>query len=120
LRILKEEMDQRKQLFEEKEVSNIKLYHSLGEKTLPLIIITIDNFDLVKEEFPDLETQFIQLSRDGQSLGIYLIFTATRVNSIRPSLLNNLKTKIVHYLMDPTESYSLLGRVDYEIESIPG
>jgi len=120
LKFLKDEMDKRKQLFEEKEISNIKLYNSNNEKKLPLIFITIDNFDLVKEEFQDLETQFIQLSRDGQSLGIYMIFTATRVNSIRQSLLNNLKTKIVHYLMDQSESYSLLGRLEYEMEPIPG
>ncbi|MDI5790467.1 hypothetical protein PO124_24600 [Bacillus licheniformis] len=39
----------------------------------------------------ELESEFIQFSRDGQSLGIYLILTATRVNAIRQSLLNNLK-----------------------------
>ncbi|MDK8210748.1 hypothetical protein QP741_24675, partial [Bacillus subtilis] len=80
----------------------------------------IDNFDLVKEEMQDLEMQFTQLVRDGQSLGIYMIFTATRVNSIRQSLMNNLKTKVVHYLMDHSEAYSILGRTPYALESIPG
>lgn len=118
--IIKQEIARRKQLFQQQEVSNIKMYNALSSEELPLIFITIDNFDLVKEEMQDLEMQFTQLVRDGQSLGIYMIFTATRVNSIRQSLMNNLKTKVVHYLMDHSEAYSILGRTPYALESIPG
>ncbi|TYR79171.1 type VII secretion protein EssC [Priestia megaterium] len=120
MRIMKQEIARRKQLFQRQEVSNIKMYNMLSEEKLPFIFITIDNFDLVKEEMQDLEMQFTQLVRDGQSLGIYMIFTATRINSIRQSLMNNLKTKIVHYLMDSSESYSILGRIPYTLEAIPG
>ncbi|MCU9612784.1 type VII secretion protein EssC [Caldibacillus lycopersici] len=120
MNFLKGEMERRKQLFEQKEISNIKLYNSINQTKLPLFYVVIDNFDIVRDEYPDLETQFIQLSRDGQSLGIYLLITATRVNSVRQSLMNNLKTKITHYLMDKAEVYTVLGRVPYEIEPIPG
>lgn len=118
--ILKQEMARRKQLFQKREVSNIKMYNTLSDEELPIIFITIDNFDLVKDEMSDLEMQFTQFVRDGQSLGIYMIFTATRINSVRQSLMNNLKTKVVHYLMDSSESYSILGRVPYKLEAIPG
>ncbi|PLR96524.1 type VII secretion protein EssC [Bacillus sp. T33-2] len=121
MRILKDEIASRKQLFQQKEVSSIKMYNVLSDKKLPLLYITIDNFDLVKEEMMDLETQINQLARDGQSLGIYMIFTATRVNAIRQSLMNNLKTKVVHYLLDQTEAYSILGgRIPFTPEPIPG
>ena len=69
------------------------MYNSLSEEELPLIFITIDNFDIVKDEMHELETEFIQISRDGQSLGIYFLLTATRVNAVRQSLLNNIKRK---------------------------
>lgn len=120
LRILKDEMARRKGLFQQREVSSIKMYNALSEEKLPLIFMTIDNFDLIKEEMQDLEMQINQFVRDGQSLGIYMIFTATRVNSIRQSLMNNLKTKIVHYLMDNSEAFTILGRVPYSPEPIPG
>ncbi|PLR75551.1 type VII secretion protein EssC [Bacillus sp. V3-13] len=120
MRILREEIARRKQLFQQREVSSIKMYNSLGADKLPLLFITIDNFDLIKEEMQDLETQINQFARDGQSLGVYMIFTATRINSIRQSLMNNLKTKIVHYLMDNTEAYTILGRVPFAPEPIPG
>lgn len=120
MRLMKEEMSRRKNMLQSKEVSSVKMYNALSDQKLPLIFITIDNYDLVKEELQDLEAQFTQFVRDGQSLGIYMIYTATRINAMRQSLINNLKTKIVHYLMDSTESYSVLGKVPYALEPLPG
>lgn len=120
MNILKEEIARRKQLFQKQEVSSIKMYNALSEKQLPLLYLVIDNFDIVKEEMLDLEQQLNQFARDGQSLGIYLMLTATRINSVRQSLMNNLKTKIVHYLMDQTEAYTMLGRLEFAPEAIPG
>ncbi|WP_368505844.1 type VII secretion protein EssC [Alkalihalophilus sp. As8PL] len=117
---IKKEIEHRKQLFLDHEVSNITHYNHLAEEKLPTIVLTIDNFDLVKEELPDIETQFIQFARDGQSLGIMVILTATRINVVRQPLMNSLKTKIVHYLMDSNEKFSIIGRTPYEVESIPG
>lgn len=118
--ILQNEINLRKQLFQQTEVSSISMYNQLNDETLPVWFIVIDNYDIVKDEMADLEAQINQFARDGQSLGIYMFFGATRVSSIRPSLMNNLKTKIVHYLMDHTEAYSILGRIPYEPEPIPG
>ncbi|MBT2575646.1 type VII secretion protein EssC [Bacillus sp. ISL-51] len=117
---IKEEIEHRKRLFREKEVSHIKMYNSLSEEELPFIFMAIDNFDIVKDEMHELESEFIQISRDGQSLGIYFLLTATRVNAVRQSLLNNLKTKAVHYLMDQSEGYSIYGRPPFSLEPIPG
>ncbi|QHZ45760.1 MULTISPECIES: type VII secretion protein EssC [unclassified Bacillus (in: firmicutes)] len=117
---IKEEIEHRKNLFRAKEISHIKMYNALNEEKLPFIFITVDNFDIIKDEMHDLEAEFIQFARDGQSLGIYLILTATRVNAIRQSLLNNLKTRVVHYLMDQSEAYSIIGRPEYSLEPIPG
>ncbi|KKI89575.1 cell division protein FtsK [Bacillus sp. SA1-12] len=118
--ILRDEVARRKQLFQKQEVSSIKMYNALSDEPLPLVFVVIDNFDLVKEEMLDLEQQFNQFARDGQSLGIYMILTATRINSVRQSLMNNLKTKIVHYLMDSSEAYTILGRLPFTPEAMPG
>ncbi|WP_282142496.1 type VII secretion protein EssC [Cytobacillus oceanisediminis] len=120
MNLIKDEIARRKLLFQQQEVSGIKMYNSMSSEKLPLVYITFDNFDLVKEEMQELETQINQIARDGQSLGIYMIFAATRINSIRQSLMNNLKTKVVHYLMDSSEAYSVLGRVPFAPEPIPG
>ena len=121
LAFMKKEIDERKQLFVEKEVSNIRLYNSLHpEEKLPIMFITIDNYDLVKEEMFDSDAVFTQFARDGQSLGIFFLLTATRVNAIRQPLMNNFRTKIFHYLIDSSELYGVLGRPPFEPEPIPG
>ncbi|MFC4024361.1 type VII secretion protein EssC [Oceanobacillus longus] len=120
LAFVSEEMEKRKQLFRDYEVSNIKMYNMIVSEKLPFIFLTIDNYDLVKEEMIDLENRFTQIARDGQSLGIYTILTATRSNAVKHALMSNLKTKIAHYLMDTAEKYAILGKTQYETEAIPG
>ena len=72
-----------------------------------------------EKKWKNLESQLNQFGRDGQSLGIYLFIAATRP-SVRQSLMNNLKTKIVHYLMDATEAFTVIGRVPFDLEPFPG
>ncbi len=120
LKYIQEEFTSRKRLFQREEVSSITMYNRLNDKPLPLLFITIDNYDLVKEELMDLDPIFTQFARDGQSLGIYLILSATRLNSVRQALMNNLKTKIVHYLLDNSEAYTVLGRIPFAPEAVPG
>ncbi|MBO2535946.1 type VII secretion protein EssC [Rummeliibacillus suwonensis] len=120
LKRIRLEMASRKKVLQKKQVNTIQMYNQIAEKQLPLLFITIENFDFIKEELPDIEMILNQYVRDGQSLGIYFIFTATRINAIRSGMMNNLKTKIVHYLLDHTEAASVLGRLPYLPEPIPG
>ena len=120
VKLIKDEITKRKLAFQQAEVSNIKMYNELSAHRLPLIYMVVDNYDIVREEMEELEIQLIQFGRDGQSLGIYLFIAATRVQSVRQSLMNNLKTKVVHYLMDATESFTVIGRVPFELEPFPG
>ncbi|MFJ7825344.1 type VII secretion protein EssC [Psychrobacillus sp. NPDC096623] len=120
VKLLKEEIAKRKIAFQQSEVSNIHMYNKLSTEKLPLLYMVVDNYDIVREEMEELEAQLIQFGRDGQSLGIYLFVAATRVQSVRQSLMNNLKTKVVHYLMDTTESFTVIGRVPFDLEPFPG
>lgn len=119
-RMLRAEIVRRKQLLQQKEVSSIKLYNNISDEKLPLLYVVVENFDFIREEMQEFETYFNQFVRDGQSLGIYMIFTATRISSIRQAVMNNLKTKIVHYLMDHSEAYTVLGKTTLSPEPIPG
>lgn len=118
--LIDKEMSERKELFRHYEVSNIQIYNTVAEEKLPLIFLTIDNYDLVRDEMLDFEEHFTQIARDGQSLGIYTILTATRSNAVRHALMSNLKTKVAHYFMDHMEKHSIIGRTEYETEAIPG
>ena len=120
IKLIKQEIVQRKLSFQKAEVSTIKMYNAISDHNYPLLYIVVDNYDIVREEMEDLEMQFTQFARDGSSLGIYLFVTATRVQSIRQSLMNSLRTKVVHYLTDPSEAFTIVGRVPFELESFPG
>jgi S-DNA-T family DNA segregation ATPase FtsK/SpoIIIE len=120
VKLIKDEISKRKVAFQQAEVSNINMYNELSSHKLPRIYIVVDNYDIVREEMEELELQLIQFGRDGQSLGIYLFIAATRVQSVRQSLINNLKTKVVHYLMDSTEAFTVIGRVPFDLEPFPG
>lgn len=120
LDFITQEMDQRKELFRDQEVSNIQMYNTIAAESLPLIFMTIDNYDLVKEEMMEIESRFTQIARDGQSLGIYTMLTATRSNAVKHALMSNLKTKIAHYFMDRMEKHGITGRTEYETEAVPG
>jgi DNA segregation ATPase FtsK/SpoIIIE, S-DNA-T family len=120
VKLIKDEISKRKVTFQQAEVSNINMYNELSSHKLPRIYIVVDNYDIVREEIDEFELQLIQFGRDGQSLGIYLFIAATRVQSVRQSLMNNLKTKVVHYLMDSTEAFTVIGRVPFDLEPFPG
>ncbi|MGD7007056.1 type VII secretion protein EssC [Metabacillus sp. 84] len=118
--LIKEELTRRKKLFQQHEVSSIKMYNNLNDNKLPIIMLAIENFDIIREEMYDLETEINQLLRDGQSLGLFMILTASRGNSVRHAMMNNLKTKIVHYMLDSSEAFGIIGKPPYDMEALPG
>ena len=56
---------------------------------------------------------------DNHSVFIYSLLQRER-KSVRQSLMNNLKTKVVHYLMDASEAFTVVGRVPFDLEPFPG
>lgn len=118
--IIQEEVTLRKKLFAEKMVQNFTVYNQTNEKPLTAIVIVVDNFDVVRELGAGVEEFFTKLSRDGAGLGIYLMITATRVNGVKYSILNNFKIKIAGYLFDSTEANTLVGKSSYKLPEIRG
>ena len=66
------------------------------------------------------EEFFTKISRDGMSLGIYIVITATRVNAIRSATYNNFKIKIAGYNFEKSEVLYMVGRSEYTIPEVKG
>lgn len=120
VKILTDEMSYRKLELGKSNTANFKTYNMVSNKKLQAIIIIVDNYDVVKELDPELEEFFLKLSRDGTSLGIYMIISATRSNVIKYAVMNNFKNKIVHFLLDETDVNTLIGRGKYKLPEKPG
>lgn len=101
-------------------VQNIEMYNSIVEKQLESILIVVDNYDAVKELGYDIEDLFTRISREGISLGIYVVVTASRLNAIKMAAQNNYKVRIAGFNFDESESRNIVGRSDYHIQDIKG
>ncbi len=120
INIIQEEVTYRKRLLAEKMVQNFTVFNQTNESHMKAIVIVVDNFDVVKELGTEVENFFTKISRDGAGLGIYLIITATRVNAVKYSILNNFKIKLAGYLYDQTEANTLVGRCEYQLPEMGG
>lgn len=122
IRRLENEMKVRKQLLSEFGVATMEMYEKASGKTVPHTMVIIDNYDAVREaDFVEpFEKAITQIAREGASIGIHLIISASRQNTLRMPLLSNIKTQIALFLIDELEARSIVGRTQLEIEEIPG
>ena len=82
----------------------------------------LDGYDAVKESplVMELENTLQFISREGLSLGIYLVITAGRLGVIKSALLASIKTRISLKLTDDMDTRTLIGRTQLVIEDKPG
>ncbi|PED05902.1 type VII secretion protein EssC [Bacillus pseudomycoides] len=119
---LTQEMKQRKRMLSEYDVASIEMYEKASGKQMPNIIVTIDNYDAVKEArfYEDFEMLMIQIVRDGASLGIHTLISAGRQNALRIQLYNNIKLQTCLYMIDQSEISGIVGRSDVKVEEMAG
>ncbi|MGF9963743.1 type VII secretion protein EssC [Bacillus rhizoplanae] len=122
IRRLSKELKDRKQLLSKYGVANMEMYEKASGKSLPNILITLDNYDTVRDgQFGDeFERMITQIAREGASIGIHLLMSAGRQNAILMSLLANIKMQIALYNIEQNEARNIVGRTDLTIEELPG
>lgn len=120
IKIIKEELKFRKEEFACNQTQNFILYNQKSNKKLPAIVILVDQLDAIKEIGVEEELFFSKLAREGVTLGIYLIFTATRLTDIRQSTLSHIKTKLGGYMFDAGERIQVVGRCKWKLPDSRG
>lgn len=122
LRICLNEIKTRKKLLSQYRVANIEQYERASEKELPNIIIVLDNYDAVKDAGlgDDFEKIITQITREGASIGMFMIISASRHMSLRTQMATNIKQMIALYLIDKNDISSTVGRTDTLLEEYPG
>lgn len=119
-KLITAEMKLRKEILSKDMAQNIQVYNQSGKDIIPAWVILIDNFDAIKEKGFEEEEYFTKLSRDGVSLGIYMIICASRINAIRGATLNNFKVKIAGFNFEKAEINYLVGRSQYTVQEVRG
>lgn len=120
IKLLQEEMKQRKRMFAEKSAMNYTMYNQMAETKLPAIFVIVDNYDVIRELDMELEAFFVQLTRDGVSLGIFAAITASRSSAVRYTVQNNFKNKLSLFMYETADIQAIVGRTQYPLSEIKG
>ncbi len=120
LKILQDEIKVRKRLFADRSAMNFTMYNQMTEEKLPAIFLFIDNYDVIRELEVELESVLTQFTRDGVSLGIYVVIAATRLGAVRYTVQNNFKNKIVLFMYEASDMQAAIGRTQYPLTEIKG
>lgn len=111
IRIINRELDRRKKLLSEHGVGTIALYREVTGKQEPTMVILMDIYESMKDEpyETDLFKLFMRISREGLSIGVHLIITASRQNNLRAQLYSNFKHQLTLPQNDISEVRGIVG-----------
>ncbi len=110
-KMLQAEIERRKKLFADFG-GNYTSYIKSSGKTLPSIVVAINNFAAFTEMYEEKEEAVSYLSREGTKYGLYFVLTALGTGAVRFRLLQNFKQLLVLQLNDETDYSSVVGKTD--------
>ena len=113
-------MDERKKTFSDKGLGTHRAYVEAGYMDMPQIVVMIDNLAAFKEYYDNLSDDFLALSREGNSLGISIVATATQTNPMNYKALSNYGTRISFVCNDTNEYMNLFDRCRMEPKDTAG
>ncbi len=116
LKMIYREIEKRKNMFSEFG-GDYASYCKNSGKTVPNIVILLNNYAGFAEQFEDLQDSFSLLTRDGVKYGIYFAVTATATNAVRYKTLQNFKRVLTMQLNDATEYSVAVGKTEGLIPS---
>lgn len=105
---LKREMERRKKLFMEYGGDFIS-YCRLSGSQEPNIVVAINNYSALSEQYESLDELMTILTREGPKYGIYFIITCASTVGIRHKLLQNFTQTFVLQLNDKMDYIAILG-----------
>ena len=119
--MLLDELERRKKLLAKEGFTSIESYRNSTDEKIPNIVLLIDNFQPITEQYPNLD-QFLQTySRDGSSCGMYMVATTSSITGISYRISNNIKNNVALNLNDKSDYINVIGNLQgMTIENLPG
>ena len=105
---LSKELEKRKRLFVEYNGS-YSLYVKSSPQKLPRIMIVINNYELLTENFEEYSDVISSMSREGEKYGIFFVITATGVTAVRGKTAQNFSNQLCLQFNDPSDYSAILG-----------
>lgn len=129
---LEAEIKRRQALFNESALQlsidkiDINSYHKYYKehklnKSLPHLIIIIDEFAQLKTQYPDFLAKLIDIAQVGRSLGIHLVLATQKPNGVvDPQIWSNSRFKVCLKVTDKQDSVDMINRPDAALIKNPG
>ncbi|WP_152392573.1 type VII secretion protein EssC [Paenibacillus guangzhouensis] len=112
IKMLLQELDDRKKLFSSLGIANITSYRNMTKASIPAIVVILDNYTAFSENYSDEVAHFITFVREGGNYGIHLIMTGTASNTFSYKLSQNVRQHIPLQMADKSDYYALVGRAE--------
>ncbi|WP_237211978.1 FtsK/SpoIIIE domain-containing protein [Rothia nasimurium] len=115
MKFLRADLTHRKQVWKQLGVSSYDDYIDLCRNArtapdFPELIICIDEFRMLVDDYPDIMSEMMKIATIGRSLGYHLILATQRPQgAISPDIRANISTVMCLRVSSAQESYNVLG-----------
>jgi len=118
---LLKEIDRRKELFGKAGVTTLEAYRTVADNALPAIVTIVDNFANLVGAYEEKEEAFVQIAREGGTLGVHLVLTANSSADVRFRISSNITMAIALQLVEQGEYGAIVGRTENLVPApVPG
>ena len=109
-KMIDKQIEVRKELFAEYNGDYYNYCQNSG-KTVPTIVVIINNYESYQETYSDLDDNLLTLSREASKYGIYFVITLNTPNGLRYKLKQNFARSYVLQQNNDDDFISILGNV---------
>ena len=103
-------INERRELFSEYNGDYYNYCKNSG-KTVPTIVVVINNYESYQETYSDYDDTLVTLSREGSKYGIYFVITVNTPNGMRFKLKQNFATTYCLQQNNEDDYLTILGNV---------
>ena len=90
---------------------NYENYLCKGKKDYPYILVFLNEYSSFMENFSELETDFMNILREGTKYGIYVLTTVSTINDIRMRISSLFKQSVAMQLNDNSEYSAIFSGI---------
>lgn len=112
VKLISKELNTRKEKFSKLSLGNIKAYRDATGEKLPYIVLVIDNFAPMFTLYPETDSFFLNLTRQGASYGIYIAATGNNPNALTYKISQNIKNSVALQMIDKSEYQGIVGKTN--------
>ena len=110
-RMISEIIETRKKMFINFNGDYVSYIRNSG-KTIPNIVVFINNYEMFLELYSDYEDILQQISRDGLKYGVVFVVSTSSASSIKYRLRQNFKQELVLQMNDEADYTNILGNTN--------